>query len=262
LSNATVSVLDEEMAIATASTNDTCNISQVDLFFPSLCSTTVPTSSPTPVACLPKAQKVKLQQSSSGLPIQVFEVDVMNSTGVNVAEGTNASQSSTFVTKFGRSFDAYHAVDGDHDTFSHTNDANPWLEIDLREISEISSVGILNRWCRDSNDPSGCLCRLSGAVLSFVDNLGEQITSVTIGDTCGQSTLEYVFDPSPEFCLVSSVSFSPRTPSLFILASYFVLTSFDLRIFFIKSLHGASPSKRRNPYPWHERVLAKRPTKC
>jgi hypothetical protein len=149
-----------------------------------------------------------LQQEITGLPIQVFEVNVMNSTGANVAEGKTATQSSTFRTTSGRSFDAYLAIDGDHDTFSHTNDANPWFEIDLGKSGEISSVEILNRWCKDTSDhPSGCLCRLSGAVLSLIDNLGEQITSLNIGNTCGQSTLEYVFEPSPDFCPTSSVSF-------------------------------------------------------
>jgi hypothetical protein len=147
-----------------------------------------------------------LQQEITGLPIQVFEVYVINSAGANVAEGMNASQSSTFVTTSGKHFDAYHAVDGDHGTFSHTKDANPWLEIDLGESSEISSVGILNRWCKSSSDPSGCLCRLSGAVLSLIDDSKTTITSTTLGDTCGQSTLEYVFDPSPDFC-ATSVSF-------------------------------------------------------
>jgi hypothetical protein len=209
LSNATVLALDENGSVtSTVSINNTCGVSEIHFDLPPPCSTNAPTDSPvSALSCLPNAQKVKLRQEITGLHLQVFEVSVMNSTGANVAEGKTATQSSTFVTKSGRSFDAYHAVDGDHDTFSHTNDANPWLEIDLGDSSEISSVRILNRWCRDSSDPSGCLCRLSGAVLSLVDNLGALITSLTIGDTCGQSTLEYVFDPSPQFCPTSSVSF-------------------------------------------------------
>jgi hypothetical protein len=206
LSNATVLALDENGSVTTTtSINSTCGVSEIHFDLPPPCSTNAPTSSlVSALSCLPYDQKVKLQQEITGLPIQVFEVNVMNSTGANVAEGKTATQSSTFVSKSGRSFDAYHAVDGDHDTFSHTNDANPWLEIDLGESSEISLVRILNRWCKSSSDPSGCLCRLSGAVLSLIDNLGEQITSLTIGDTCGQSIIEYVFDPSPDFCHTSS----------------------------------------------------------
>jgi hypothetical protein len=230
LSNATVLALDENGSVTTAvSINNTCGVSDIHFDLPPPCSTDAPTNSPvSALSCLPNAQKIKLQQEFTGLPIQVFEVNVMNSTGANVAKGKSATQSSTFVApKSRRSFDAYHAVDGDHDTFSHTNDANPWLEIDLGENIDIFSVGILNRWCKDSSDPGGCFCRLSGAVLSLVDNLGEEITSLTIGDTCGQSTLEYVFDPFPEFCPTSSVSSFPIT--LNTLTSCCVLTTlFDL----------------------------------
>jgi hypothetical protein len=209
LSNASVLALDENGSVTTtASINSTCGVSEIHFELPPPCTTNAPTDSPiSALSCLPNAQKVKLQQEFTGLPIQVFEVSVMNSTGANVAEGKTATQSSIFVTKSGRSFDAHRAVDEDHDSFSQTNDANPWLEIDLGENSDISSVEILNRWCKDSSDPSSCLCRLSGAFLSLVDNSGAQITSLTIGDTCGQSTLEYVFDPSPDFCPTSSVSF-------------------------------------------------------
>jgi hypothetical protein len=210
LSNATVLALDENGSVTTTvSINNTCGVSEIHFDLPPPCSTNAPTSSPvSALPCLPNARKVKLQQEITGLPIQVFEVNVMNSTGANVAEGKTATQSSTFRTTSGRSFDAYLAIDGDHDTFSHTNDANPWLEIDLGKSGEISSVEILNRWCKDTSDhPSGCLCRLSGAVLSLIDNLGEQVTFLNIGNTCGQSTLEYVFEPSPDFCPTSSVSF-------------------------------------------------------
>lgn len=94
--------------------------------------------------------KVKLQQEITGLPIQVFRVGVVNSISANVAVGKkkNTSQSSTFVMASGRTFPhtMQHAVDGDHhDNFSHTNNANPWLEIDLGEsISGISLMRILN----------------------------------------------------------------------------------------------------------------------
>jgi hypothetical protein len=143
LSNATVLALDKNGSVTTAvSINNTCGVSDIHFDLPPPCSTDAPTSSPvSSLSCLPKAEKVKLQQEFTGLPIQVFEVSIMNSIGANVAEGKNASQSSTFVTTSGRSFDAYHAVDGDPDTFSHTNGANPWLEIDLGESSDISSVG-------------------------------------------------------------------------------------------------------------------------
>jgi hypothetical protein len=68
---------------------------------------------------MPMCLKVKLQQEITGLPIEVFRVGVVNSISSNVAMGKkkNTSQSSTFVMAYERTFSAYHAVDGDHDTF-------------------------------------------------------------------------------------------------------------------------------------------------
>jgi hypothetical protein len=154
-------------------------------------------------------KKVKLQQSETGRPIQIFELQVTSSSSadMNVAEGKIASQSSTFISPSGDSFDAVRAIDGKPNTFSHTAGANSWLEVDLEQVYSVDSVKILNRWCRKPSDPRGCLCRLSGAILALIDDSGEEISSITIRDTCGKLTLEYVFDPSPEFCLPTSVSF-------------------------------------------------------
>lgn len=156
-----------------------------------------PVLSPNVKVCYPNANKVKLQQSSTRLPIHVFELQILSSDGVNVAIGMNATQSSTLWN-----FTASNAVDGDSTTFSHTHtdDMNAWLEVDLGGKYSIGSVMIKNRWCENPNDSSDCFCRLSGATLSLVDDVGQEVTALLIGNTCGQSTLEYTFNPTQEIC--------------------------------------------------------------
>jgi hypothetical protein len=211
LSHATVSLVDGNGAlIASALTNNTCGVLNVHL--PDLnpsCTINVPSSSPaSATSCLPITRKVKLHQASTDKTVQIFELEVFSSsTGTNIAVGKTATQSSTFLTKSGEYFDAFYAIDGDTNTFSHTKDSNSWIEVDLGNSFPVNTITILNRWCGNSNDPKGCLCKLTGATLSLIDDSETEITSTTIGDTCGQSTLEYVFDPSPDFCPTSSVSF-------------------------------------------------------
>jgi hypothetical protein len=201
LSHATVSLVDGNGAlVASASTNNTCGMLNVHLpYLDPSCTIT---------SCLPITRKIKLHQASTDKTVQIFELEVFSSsTGTNVAVGKTATQSSTFVTKSGEYFDAFYAIDGDTNTFSHTKDSNSWIEVDLGNSFPVNTITILNRWCGNFNDPKGCLCKLTGATLSLIDDSDTEITSTTIGDTCGQSTLEYVFDPSPDFCPTSSVSF-------------------------------------------------------
>ena len=116
--------------------------------------------------CYPLASKVKLQ-SITGEPIAIFEIEVMSS-GVNVAEGSTASQSSTFKNK--PQFEASSAVDGDLSSFSHTDgDSCSWFEVDFEASVPIESVKIMNRWCGDETDTQKCLCRLSRVAVSLFD---------------------------------------------------------------------------------------------
>jgi hypothetical protein len=207
-----------DTVITTTSTNNTCGVSQIDLDFPPSCTTAPPTtaspsSSTTSVGCLPNARKIKLQQSSTGEHINLFELEVFTSSGINIAQGKSASQSSTYVAASGKTFPASNVVDGVTSTFSHTNDINGWLEVDLGSSFDISSVNILNRWCKSPSDPSNCLCRLSNATLSLVDDLDAEIELVTIGNTCGQLTLEFIFETAPKFCQIAPSSSSPFSSS-------------------------------------------------
>ena len=226
LSNATVSMIDQnDIVIATASALNTCSVLNVHPNLPPPCDS----------YCLPYARKVKIEQRSTGRPIQIFQLHV-SSSGIDVAQGKNATQSSTWVAKWnGKSFNASNAVDGKYWTYSRTNnDPNAWLEVDLGGNFAVGSVDILNRWCKDITDPENCLCELSGATVLLIDDSGDETTSITIGDTCGKGHLEYILDPSQVFCPVGADS----------------------------NVMDFSPSRQLIHQPRQNRVLRKRPTKC
>lgn len=120
------------------------------------------------------------------MPIHIKEIEVYTAAGVNVALGKPASQSSTL-----NSFEASRAVDGSVKSFSHTKDPSPTLQIDLGTEFEIHSIKIVNRYCKSTADPNGCLCRLSHVILSLFDGQG-WVSTTAIGNTCGQ--LEWTHD--------------------------------------------------------------------
>ncbi|KAL3778345.1 hypothetical protein HJC23_013805 [Cyclotella cryptica] len=149
------------------------------------------TYSPT-IRCFPNATKVKLS-STTGEQLQMFEFQVFSS-GVNIALGKNASQSSNY-----NGFLATRAIDNDLTTFSHTNDNNSWWEVDLEGLSSLETVSIANRWCSNPSDPNGCLCRLTSASVELLDDLDTVIVQHFLGDTC--SKLQVNIDLSSiKFC--------------------------------------------------------------
>lgn len=174
--------------------------------------------------CNPTAMKVKIQ-ATTGENIQIFEIGVFSKDD-NVAVGKSASQSSVL-----KHFVASRAVDNDTNTFSHTSDADSWLEVDLGGTFSVKSIKIENRWCIDENDSPGCLCRLSNANLSLFDASGVNVLTLSTGNTCGMKTLEYVFEPTAEFCSEDA----PVVPS---------------------------PSPQNGRKLWQDRILGKRPSKC
>lgn len=141
------------------------------------------------------ARNVKLQSHTS-LPIQVFEVEVY-SAGNNVAAGKTATQSTT-----NPNFPAGNAVDRGLTTFSHTavGDKVAWWKVDLGGMFPIESVKVLNRWCRNSSDPSGCLCRLSHAAVVLYDDRDKWVYSTLIGNMCGVHMTETNLTRSAEYC--------------------------------------------------------------
>ena len=185
LSNATLSLLDNQgEVIAAQSTGNTCHKPSLKFHF---------SCNP----CLPSAHKIKLQ-STLGEPLQMLEVEVYSS-GSNIVFGKTVTQSSTFQGR--DDFAAYMAVDGDLATFSHTRARSvEWWEIDLDGSYPIESMKIYNRWCSNALDPQRCLCRLSYGIVFLLNKEGEVITSVLIGDMCGELVWMHDFSTSSEYC--------------------------------------------------------------
>jgi hypothetical protein len=150
-------------------------------------STSTSTTTSNTQCARPLGSKVRVN-SLYGQPIQMFELQVL-SFGVNVARGKTTSQSSTLKNSFVSS----RAVDGNSLTFSHTDDSSPWWEVNLGGNHPVESIVITNRWCRDTDDSLGCLCRLSHSVVSIVDQNGGWVASEIIGDTCGKLEVNIAF---------------------------------------------------------------------
>lgn len=144
---------------------------------------------------LPNIKHVRLHAVTRN-PIQIFEVEIYSS-GLNVAIGKNATQSSTL-----KLMTASNAVDGSNTTFSHTTSESTfsWWEVDLGEAFPIESVTIWNRYCKSPSDPNGCLCRLSHAVMSFFDENGSWVATASVGDTCGQLSWTHSFGDNSAVC--------------------------------------------------------------
>jgi hypothetical protein len=133
--------------------------------------------------------------STTGQQIQVFEVQVFSISGSNIAKSKIATQSSTLKTCL-----ASKAVDNQFDTFSHTNDSNAWLQVDLGGVYDIYSIVIANRWCLDISDPNDCLCRLSDANLILIVGNGSVLATESIGSACGSPFISIAFSRLSSYC--------------------------------------------------------------
>jgi hypothetical protein len=172
---------DSGTVIASRIFPDTCN---KKLLVESFASCQAEQQSESPASC--RASLVKLE-STTEYPLQMFEVQVISG-GPNIALSGTASQSSTFKdneVKFGAS----KAIDNDNSTFSHTYlGVGAWWQVDLQGLFDIESVVILNRYC-GQQDPTGCLCRMSGAELKLYDDSGGLLEARRLGNTCGELLL-------------------------------------------------------------------------
>jgi hypothetical protein len=150
----------------------------------------------------PTIKRVKLQQTTTGEPLQLFELQIFDPTDQNIARSGTASASSALDT-----YTASKAIDGNMQTMYHSKSAQegdpaPWLQIDLPASYEARKIVIHNRGCGGVNDQ--CLCRLSKANLLLYDGSGAVVSSISTGDTCGKATLTY--DPKdPGGCLSSAL---------------------------------------------------------
>jgi hypothetical protein len=134
--------------------------------------------------CSVDAQTIKLE-STTGQVIQMFEVQVFSG-GINIAQDGKASSSSRH-----KMLSAEKAIDGDMSTFSHTSldDLHAWWQLDLNRVRSFDRLIIFNRWCQSPKDEPSCLCRLSYAKLSFMDESGG-VKTISLGDTCNTPELE------------------------------------------------------------------------
>jgi hypothetical protein len=123
----------------------------------------------------------------------MFDVKIY-SPGNNLALMERATQSSTL--KGLDKFAASSAIDGDINSFSHTSDNTPWWQVELASISPIEYVEIKNRFCGNVDDLTGCLCRLSGAKLSLLNEIGLVVAEQHLDDTCGKLTVDFRFNPT------------------------------------------------------------------
>ena len=119
----------------------------------------------------------------------------------NIALGKSASQSSNFNNK--KRFSASKAVDGQTNSFSHTsrNDECAWWMVDLGSSVEVESVKVHNRWCAEDSVSDRCLCRLSFAVVSLLNDRGKWVDATMMGNTCGIMVWEHDFTLSADSCL-------------------------------------------------------------
>eukprot|EP00956_Cyclotella_meneghiniana_P006402 scaffold8389_cov24-Cyclotella_meneghiniana.AAC.2 len=150
-------------------------------------STNEPSRSPTPLptihetpplsVCTSPGRKIKIT-SITGEYLHMFEVQAWAG-DVNIALNKSTSQGSDFNDNPGK-FGAFNAVDGDAATFSHTAGDCVWWEVDLGYSYDISSIAIKNRFCGDTSDSPGCLCRLSHAAVSIVDIVSDHVLNFSI----------------------------------------------------------------------------------
>lgn len=231
MTNSTIKLLDgiSNHVVHSAKFGDTCgqlNLSiEFDLCVSYYCSVTVQLLSlvphhthhhnqhqrPAPVSC--PAKRIKLYKVNYSKEVfQMFEVQVY-SAGTNVAPNGVASQSSTYKNK--TNFAASKAIDKSGTTFSHTHtdDKDPWWELELPESIDVDSVVIMNRWCENPSDPQKCLCRLSNARILLIDESGNIVDAANLGsNTCNQLIVETMFSScSAKVRLSNCIAYRTRT---------------------------------------------------
>jgi len=174
----------------------------------------IPSNSPTGgfdenTSCHASNVRSVLIASTSGKQIQMFEFYAYTESGEEVAQGKNATQSSTYNQS--SQFAASRALDGDYSTFSHTSDVAPSWEVNLAHDYNISFVSIKNRYCGRSFDKTDCLCKLSYATVMLLDSERNVVGTSSFGNTCGDVNPFLSFNPCFNSCLVRKVKLESTT---------------------------------------------------
>lgn len=212
LSSARLSLIgDQDEVVLSQTLGDTCGEHDVHLSF-DLCNTVTSAETAAEDSCYPDATTVKIQ-STTGEQIGIFELEAISLDDVNVALNQPATQSSTYDGASG-ALEANNAVDGNTSTFSATasNDPNPTWQVDLGNTTTLKAIDIKNRYCTtDPSDPKECLCRLSGAIVSLSNELGEVVATKTLGNTCGVHNIRLSLSTCASPTSASPTSASPTS---------------------------------------------------
>ncbi|KAL7483640.1 hypothetical protein ACHAW6_009286, partial [Cyclotella cf. meneghiniana] len=153
------------------------------------------------------ARTVKIQTNSETI-LNVFEVEVFNSAGINVAANKNATQSSTWEGQF-----ASYAVDENQTTYSSTlKEDRAWWQVDLEEMTLIASVTIFNFYCIYESDPLECSARLSNSTLLLMDDDDVVVATKQIDYTGGALELTFDFQPMQSQSGTPSIGFASPPP--------------------------------------------------
>lgn len=98
---------------------------------------------------------IQLPGSEGSGPLNLKEVEVIDSLGANVAVGKTATQSTDDPSG---NYPASNAVDGSMESISQTDpeEVDAWWELDLQEDYAVSEIVIYNQYC-DGVDEEGIM---------------------------------------------------------------------------------------------------------
>jgi len=133
------------------------------------------------------ARYVKVQLTTAN-HLNLYEVEVFDSLGTNVALRKDASMSTTE-----GNYVASLVVDGDLTSKAISNFGMSWWEVDLgKEVMDIASIRIHHAFCGGDVSGDACSLRLSYADLILRDENDEESFKVDVGDADGVYVLDFV----------------------------------------------------------------------
>ena len=168
-------------------------------------------------------------ESTTGEPIHLVEFEVLTHSE-NVALRGIATNSLDYDERY----NASKAIDGDNFTFSLTYGVGAKWELHLDDMYPIQGISVINGYCgigtggvgtpaptqsptlsptisistpvptgvldtpspSISFDPGDCLCRLSYATITFLDDNDAVVARRRIGNTCGEQNVTFSFSPT------------------------------------------------------------------
>ena len=140
---------------------------------------------------------VKVQIPGAGKILSLGEVQVfamVNGVETNVALAGSATQSNTYIDStvdtFGPEKCNNGETGGDRSNVCHTlSEQDPWWKVELASSYDITRVVVWNRWYCESQYT--CSGRLSGAVVSLLDDSEGVVEQFNIVDATGVQKFEF-----------------------------------------------------------------------